>query len=157
MMIKNGNMTQTHEVVRVFGFEPHVFQSTHGGFETGKNRSEPRIEWSWWGRFIYEWCVEKTSLSGIVAFKKFTKSGGWFSDKWLRCKIMVEIFTIYWFGVTHRVYDRRRRREYWQINSGENWEIIRWRDRQHWHVVGDSETDDIVSRSRVFCSMCVAA
>jgi len=34
MMIKIGNLTQTHEVVGVFGFEPHFFQSSPGGFET---------------------------------------------------------------------------------------------------------------------------
>jgi len=36
MMIKIENLMQTHEVVRVFGFEPYFFQSTLGGFETGK-------------------------------------------------------------------------------------------------------------------------
>jgi len=56
MLIKIGNLTQTHEVVRVFGFEPHFFQSTLGGFETGKKRSKPRIEWSRWSRLIYKLC-----------------------------------------------------------------------------------------------------
>jgi len=96
MMIKIRNLTQTHEVDESLDLS-HTFSSRRlvalrperKGVNQGLNGRDAA------GLFMSGACLSRSRISGVVAFKKFIEGGGWFSDKRLRRKIMVEIFTIY--------------------------------------------------------------